>query len=281
MMCSSKPPVECALKPILPVVDSLVGAPVVQGGEPSWLGARDGAIARRMLADWNQAPSDRPDAVLVCDRADMKAWKRPCDLGNIDAYESEVELPVRPETFLAMLCDTTERVMWDETTKDLRVIRTYGTCEHHVIHRQAADEMTLFWLVDTPWPLANREYVLERKLATLDAATGTYVKLDVADDEPGSRTLWPQALPKTVRVCDYWNVQVIWAGAGGRTTCFRSLVREHPMTSMLPKWLMSWMIDKMMPRSLAAFRETAIQYEKRVDELARLGGRDRKEGSAM
>ena len=253
-------------------------AAAAKPGGSTELSASDLAVARRLCADWNQVPSDFPDAQLVCDRPDMKGWKRPLDLHGLDAYETQVELPVRPETFLAMLCDVQHRVQWDSSTKDIRVLRTTGTAVHSAIHKQAGDAMSLFWLVEAPWPLAHREYVLNRKLTTFEgrgdaggdgdgavnrAGAGVYIKVDTADDEPASRAMWPKVATKCVRVNDYWNVQVVWAGGCG--TCFRSLAREHPMTSLLPKWVMSWLIDKMLPKSLGSLKQTAIEYERRSD----------------
>ena len=253
-------------------------AAAAKPGGSTELSASDLAVARRLCADWNQVPSDFPDAQLVCDRPDMKGWKRPLDLHGLDAYETQVELPVRPETFLAMLCDVQHRVQWDSSTKDIRVLRTTGTAVHSAIHKQAGDAMSLFWLVEAPWPVAHREYVLHRKLTTFEgrggaggdgdgavnrAGDGVYIKVDTADDEPASRAMWPNVATKCVRVNDYWNVQVVWAGGCG--TCFRSLAREHPMTSLLPKWVMSWLIDKMLPKSLGSLKQTAIEYERRSD----------------
>ena len=53
------------------------------------------------------------------------------------------------------------------------------------------------------------------------------------------------------------------SGSGG--TRFRGFYKEDPMMA-LPKWLLSWLMDKMMPSSLGAMSLSAVAYEKRLNE---------------
>ena len=69
---------------------------------------------------------------------------------------------------------------------------------------------------------------------------------------------WPQT--------DHVHTQVAWAftsDSGAPLTRVRSRYREDPMTVM-PKWVVTMVIDKMLPRGLAAMRKGAVEYEKRV-----------------
>ena len=240
---------------------------------PSLLTDSESATAARLHANWGRPPSDRPDALLVCDRPDAKCWRRKGAKGAHDEYESEIWLPVRPETLLAMLCDVRERVQWDDTTARLDVLSTSGTARLRALHEQSGDDMMLSWLVTMPWPLASREYILRRRVCLLSDGTAdgsgvVYSKVDTADDGPGSRMLAPTVTPKSKRVPEHVNIQAIWAESSARGgTCFRALVREDPMMT-LPKWLLSWLLDKLMPSSLASMVTTAVAYEKRLEEKA-------------
>ena len=117
----------------------------------------ESTIAARLHADWGRAPSDRPDAILVADLPDAKCWRRAGVDGATDEYETEVWLPVKPETFLKMVCDVQERVLWDDTTLSMQVLSTRGVARLARLHEQAGDEMMLNWLLKSPWPLYNRE----------------------------------------------------------------------------------------------------------------------------
>ena len=232
------------------------------------LSAQEAAIARRLLADWGRPPSDRPDAVLLCDRANIKCWRRKATQpGGFDEYESQLWLPVQPTTLLAMLCDVNERVAWDKSTLQIDVLATRGPAPLRALHEQDGDDMTLLWLQETPWPLSNREYVLNRRVCVLrpPGAEGAavYAKADVCLDAPAARALRPTPLPKAKRVPEHVNIQAVWADPSpGGGTCYRCFYREDPMMT-LPKWLLSWLMDKMMPTSLNAMVHSAVVYEKR------------------
>ena len=62
----------------------------------------DLALALRMHADWGCAPSDRSEAVLVCEKPGLRCWRWRGDAGTaghaVDEYATEFEIPVRRDT---------------------------------------------------------------------------------------------------------------------------------------------------------------------------------------
>ena len=260
-------PIIAAPTPPPPIADGATGSPAM-------FSADEAELARRLYSNYNSPPSDRPDALLLVDKPNVKVYKR--KLPKFDEYESNLWFPVQPETLLAMLCDVNERVQWDASTMRIDVLKTSGPASFKHIHKQDGDDMTVLWLLETPWPLSNREYVLNRRVCVLygdgqraavegaTAANGVvYSKVDTADDGPANRELCPNNAKGCKRVLEHYNVQAIWADPSGSGTRFRGLYREDPMMS-LPKWFLSWMMDKTMPSSMDSMIKTAVEYEKRL-----------------
>lgn len=257
---------------------SLPPAPPSLVPRPDFFTAKEAAVAERLYADRGGPPSDRPDALLICDRPDAKTWRRKAtskpawSKGKLDEYESYMWLPVHPETLLAMLCDVRERVQWDNTTVSMEVVSTTPPCPLRRLHEQDGDEMTLLWQLAVTWPLANREYVLHRRVCVFreqDGGAGAkgdrvvYSKVDGGDDGPESFRLVPTVTPKARRVPEHLNICSIYADPIRGGTCYRAFVIEDPMMT-LPKWLLGWLLDKLVPSSLAAMTKTAVAYEKRL-----------------
>ena len=94
-----------------------------------------------------------------------------------------------------------------------------------------------------------------------------YVRLDTADNSAESWALRPNVGKGHVRVNDHWHMQIAWAQAdpktGGVSVCVRSRFREDPMMTV-PKWLLSYVMDKQLPRAVATLRKVTIEYDKRA-----------------
>ena len=61
-------------------------------------------------------------------------------------------------------------------------------------------------------------------------------------------------------------LQVAWndvSASGAVVTRVRSLFREDPMTA-LPSRILTYIIDKIMPRSIASLRKAAIEREQNI-----------------
>jgi len=79
----------------------LTTAPSLSSEREEVLTATELAQGQRLRLDWGRPPSDRPDAVMVGDGKLVRCWRFRGD-GGLDEYESEFELPVRPETCVSM-----------------------------------------------------------------------------------------------------------------------------------------------------------------------------------
>ena len=247
-------------------------------GGRSQLSASERAALLRMSSEWRRRPADKPHATCICDRPDVRVWRWKGAAGPsgtpIDEYESEFELPIGVESFFAMQTEIQQRRKWDVSTKALEILQAGGSTELCALHGQSGDSQDLYWLVESPsWPLKHREYVMHRRLCRIaDGQSGRtlYVRLEHGGDSPAFRRLRSQSAPQSVRCVDFFSTQVAWASVGERgQTCVRvrTRYREDPMTA-LPKWIVGLIIDKMLPRGLAALRKSALLREQRLASAA-------------
>ena len=248
------------------------------------MGESDLRDARRMIADWNRPPSDVPHAARMVHKADLRftLWRRGQVVGTggtaFDEYESEFEYPVGVETFLKMQWEADRRTQWDPSTKQLMVLHAGGQNALHHLHGQSGDSMALYWQVEAPtWPMKDREYVLFRRV--YEVHEGAYLRIDRGDDSREARDLRPQVAPKTLRCVDHFHMQVAWRCTlpdGSPGVRVRSRYREDPMVGM-PRWLLTIITEKALPRSIANCRKIALQRE--MDAREKAGERARQEAS--
>lgn len=235
--------------------------------------------ATRLRADWDRPPSDHPSAVLVASMSNpgagyqMKAWKFRGE-GGLDIYESQYELGLPVLVYIGMQVSTNERPDWDPHTKSVRVLEASGPARLAHLHRQAGDELTLLWCLNAPWPLPTREYMMRRKAAKLERPPassgdvgGCYYYIDCALEERESLARAPKA-KGAARVVDYEQWQLAWgvrASDGQPAVRMRIRYRDDPMLP-LPKWLLSWVMEKQLPKGCAGLIKASKEYERVLAE---------------
>jgi len=146
------------------------------------------------------------------------------------------------------------------------------------VHNQDGDTQDILWVVNAPFPLKDREFILHRRLCTMAAPEGptgavSYVRMDVVDNSSLSWSLRPSITKGALRVIDHVHMQVAWASvssSGAVATRVRSRYREDPMTA-LPKWVVTMILDKMLPKGLAAMRKGAVEYDQRLEQCKATG----------
>jgi 8-oxo-dGTP pyrophosphatase MutT (NUDIX family) len=224
-------------------------------------------IAARLRADWDGPPSGFPAAVLAANKEGpgwrMTAWRWQGERG-IDEYELQYELDLPVGLYFEMQCDPQRK--WDATTRSVQMLSASGSNELAAVHRQAGDAMVLFWVVDMPWPVSSREFVLRRKVGRLALPDGpSWFRVDASDDDPASWALVPDVGTGSVRVVDHSQRQLAWAAParddGVERVRIRGQYREDPMVP-LPKWLLALLMDRTMPKAVATLLESAKVYER-------------------
>jgi len=231
-------------------------------------------LAQRLFNDYGKPPSDHPGATLISKGTALpRVWRYKPPEGRLDVYVSDIELPVRVESFLQMTCATTSRSDWDETAKDFKVLSSWGPSELQALHGERADFMYIYWLMSTPFPLATREYFIERKLSYLRPFTAdgprAYLKIDRMMEDSRPELQVPTA-KRAVRVTDYSQYQLVWPGEADGTTVVRTVYVENPMIT-IPSWLQSWITDKALPKGLRAMSKAAVEFERKQGRGAKNG----------
>ena len=237
-------------------------------------------MAHQLRRDWRQPPSDQPNAVPVIESAHHRIWKW-CENG-IDSYELEFEVPAGVEAYVAMHGEPEARRRWDSSLKKFDFLKVDGPNRLQAVHGQAGDSHLFHWIVSSPFPLKDREYFMHRRFCTLPApeAEGSaegdikgaerggpsYLRID-RGDHPAGWELLPTVASGALRCVDAASHQVAWSWGvnadGEPVTRVRGRVREDPMT-IAPKWLVSMILDELLPRSLVALRKAAYaEHERR------------------
>lgn len=243
--------------------------------------------ARRLRNEWGRPPSDKK-CTQICDTEEVRCW-RWSGRDGIDEYCLECEIPVAVESYFAMVSEVSGRAKWDETTRHIEVLQAGGPSALRAFHGQPGDSHTLLWQVVTPSMLRDREYVMHRRVGAV-AASGKggamrfaprrgsgcgFLRIDVADDTAASWALQPKVARGCSRVIDQHCIQVAWEVDG--VTRVRSLYREDPMMSPLPRWIISLVLDRALPKGLESLREAAVAHEKRNQKGRMRGWRRAKE----
>ena len=236
------------------------------------------ALGRQMCTDWRQRPRDKPHADLIYNKETLRVWRWKGEVGPggvaVDEYESEFEVPIVPESFVAMQTETDARPAWDTSSKEVCILRAGGPTDLKYIHGFDGDAMAIFWSLEAPWPLKDREYVLHRRVCRLhcepSAAGGgpdLFLRIDIGNDAPESRALRPAVAKGAIRCVDHKHVQAAWPTGDGQSVRVRSRYREDPMTK-LPSFLIGMITDKMLPRGLASLRKAAVERDRRLAQQA-------------
>ena len=272
----------------LPTPQSLASGvalpPQMRLGQPTF-SDEELRAATRMRADWGRPPSDHPSAKCVCERVEgrLKLWRWRGENGptgtSVDEYMSEFEIPISVEAFVSMQMEIASRKFWDSTTKRIDVISAGGVNELQNIHGQTGDSMALCWLIEAPaWPLRDREYMIYRRVSKwVDEASSDllYFRIDQTDDLAESWALCPRVERGATRCTDHRHAQLAWSAVsadGTRVVRVRSHYREDPQT-MLPKIILNFITDTMLPRSLTTLRKSAVEHQKRSTARAKARAR--------
>ena len=96
------------------------------------------------------------------------------------------------------------------------------------------------------------------------------MRKDILQD-PEVAARWHPTIPsKTLRVTTHEHTQVAWSAisaSGVRTTRVRSRCVEDPMMP-IPKWFLSMLMDKMMPRTIKSMVKVAVELDQKKKRQA-------------
>ena len=100
-----------------------------------------------------------------------KCWKYREPGREYDTYTFECTISdCSVESFIAMTSDINTRASWDANCLKIEALAIAGPQTLRKLHGQDGDSMTVQWVAKSPFPLKNREYLMQRDLATLPPA---------------------------------------------------------------------------------------------------------------
>jgi hypothetical protein len=248
------------------------------------------ATAQRLFCDWDHRPSDKPpSAVHASENGGIRMWRWKGEPGPsgypVDVYESQFEVVgVSADALVATQSALgEERKRLDPSTKVCELLRASGPQELCGVHQQQSDSMAILHVVETPWPLPNREYIIERRICCLrmpppppagggaggggcdgPPRRGPYLRIDRADDSKALWALQPSVAARHLRCIDFSQVVIAWevtSPSGVPVTRVRQIYREDPMMP-LPRWLLALITERMMPKGLKALQKAALERQR-------------------
>jgi len=225
----------------------------------------DEESARRLYRERGTPPTGVASTPMLQSEK-VSAWRyRPAG-SAFDVYVSEFTVPVQVESYVAMTSNAEGRKSWDTGTKAIESLATAPPAELCHLHGQAGDAMILFWAVNCPFPIKDREYVLSRALRKLpadaDGQASLYCVADRAFDESSTFLLKPKGSSRVNRVCTYYQFNVAWAESP-TSTRVRSEYSEDPMMP-LPSWLLTWVTTKALPAGIEGLKKAAAKVDERL-----------------
>jgi hypothetical protein len=107
----------------------------------------------------------------VLDRDNIQIWKRPVDGSKYDELKATTTVNARMEVIWELLCDTDSNKKWVEHSEEARLI-------------EPADQTnaSLYFSVDLPWPISNRDMVLKSSAIFDRENSSIIIKTKAVDD---------------------------------------------------------------------------------------------------
>ncbi len=141
--------------------------------------------------------------------------------------------------------DLAYRKEWDPHTRYMELLA----------HNTAHDEKLHYWVITYPFPFKNRDYMYvqgKRHFEDLDAVIFVSHGCDThAQSKP--------PCDKYVRVKDYKCAIVLRTTRDGHCAFFTEF-SEDPQLTIVPNWLLKWVLGKAVPSFLQELKKHALKH---------------------
>ncbi|XP_064617956.1 phosphatidylcholine transfer protein-like [Liolophura sinensis] len=158
-------------------------------------------------------------------------------------YKIYGSIDVDPDTCAKVYMDIDYRRQWDSYVNVLKEVEIDG-------------ETAVYWNINFPWPMSNRDYIYKRELRELDFnGSKVYVVLakSVATDKIPEKS-------GVVRVDDYHQSAALKSDGKGGTKAYMRYY-DNPK-GMIPTWLINWAAKTGVPQFLGTMQTACRGYDK-------------------
>lgn len=150
---------------------------------------------------------------------------------------------VLPDVCKKVYMDLEYRKIWDEFVKEIYEFE------------EDEQEKSIYWNVNYPWPMSNRDYVYTRALRELEINS---IPTVVVLAESNLSTNTPEK-SGVVRVKEYHQSLIIQGDGMVGTKAFMHYF-DNP-GGMIPTWLINWVAKTGVPSFLSSMRKACLGYE--------------------
>jgi len=270
-------------------VDDITCAPPVFLGDPestvsqaansfSWIdlmeGCGDFCVDKNIdsFSKWKQMSSTNKGGVSVT------TYTRPVEgKGGLSEFLIRGGMPISRDSYFCVNSDMEHRPEWDETCVSVAELSSSGPGPDAGPYVER--NRILHWVMNYPWPLGKRDYVLEQTIQSGLHHDGRVYRCSMGRsvDPEVSKKLRP--VEKTItRIEDFRNNVVIWSGATERECCFAIVYFEDGKLSA-PNWVLTKAAITTIPTQIAGFVPAAGKYpKKRLQQLLTRFGAGRARG---
>ncbi|XP_071949777.1 phosphatidylcholine transfer protein-like [Antedon mediterranea] len=213
-------------------------------------GARDLLIFRRMFEcqEFEDACKelDNPiveDYEFFVEAMDVTIYRKYRESSGLYEYKIFGVLEgISPDICAKVYTDLEYRKQWDTYAKEL--------------HEFNEKEKTgIYWNVNFPFPMSNRDYVFVREMKEFDLDDGRHVWVVL-----GKSSLF-ESIPtksRTIRVDDFQQSMTMTTDGGSGTKAFMHYY-DNPK-GMLPTWLINWAAKTGVPNFIADMKKHCEKY---------------------
>lgn len=185
----------------------------------------------------------------------MSIWRRPAPgvdpkLGLVQ-YRSVGTCPIPAQQYFDVQWDIDYHKVWDEY------------CIKLVKHAVQGSSDLIYWKVKFPWPMDDRDYVLNRR-AVVDRLTPQGPYWYALSQTTKNAEL--AAIKGTVRVDTYSSHFVIRPlplsdGTSSTRACQFAVLAIDDPKMVIPQAVINWAVEKALPGMMKKFRQAATKYD--------------------
>jgi len=171
-----------------------------------------------------------------------KIFRQYVEVSGLYKYKIYGHLDVQPEICSQVYMDLEYRRTWDTYVKELS-------------EREIDGEKIIYWQVNFPWPMSNRDYTYVRRYKEMKTKKGEKAWIILASGRPC------QAIKETsgvIRVTQYMSHSVMKRDSKGGSRAYM-LYYDNPGGS-LPTWLINWGAKTGVPQFLVTMQNACRGY---------------------
>lgn len=149
---------------------------------------------------------------------------------------------ISPDVCKQVYMDLEYRKNWDDYVKELYEFDDVGV-------------QSIYWNVNYPWPMSNRDYIYTRSLRELEV-NGTPTVVVLAESNTGTKI---PVKTGVVRVKEYHQSLIIQTDGKAGTKAFMHYF-DNP-GGLIPTWLINWAAKTGVPSFMNSMRNACLGYE--------------------